>query len=230
MDFPTDGRKFRVWIFYNIKRKRDCFIYFLYILCYSFEREIKTESFGDFLVLVGKKRKFEFPEQFCRWRNWCLCLPVPGEICSGITWDVVKLLGMFCFWILIQKISFNFSLFFFKKSDFKILFLILMYRCIPWRYKKKGKSAGVGDIEFLLISSQKSPKWMFPKVPFFFLFFDRQVKICNFIFQFGGWVLWFSSNIFLNCIIRVVGNLMKVWRRQPIEKPLKKLGFLVNLG
>lgn len=35
--------------------------------------------------------------------------------------------------------------------------------CIPWRYKKSGKSSGVGDIEFLLISSQKSPKWMFPK-------------------------------------------------------------------
>lgn len=35
--------------------------------------------------------------------------------------------------------------------------------CIPWRYKKNGKSPDVCDIEFLLISSQKSPKWMFPK-------------------------------------------------------------------
>lgn len=40
--------------------------------------------------------------------------------------------------------------------------------CIPYRYRKTNQSSTVqgtqiDDLEFLLISSQKSPKWMFPK-------------------------------------------------------------------
>ncbi|KAK4362072.1 hypothetical protein RND71_017313 [Anisodus tanguticus] len=40
--------------------------------------------------------------------------------------------------------------------------------CIPYRYRKTNKSSTVlgtqiDDLEFLLISSQKSPRWMFPK-------------------------------------------------------------------
>ncbi|KAI5660305.1 hypothetical protein M9H77_29098 [Catharanthus roseus] len=40
--------------------------------------------------------------------------------------------------------------------------------CIPWRFRRNNKSGSVhgpimDEIEFLLISSQKSPKWMFPK-------------------------------------------------------------------
>nr|XP_016500158.1 PREDICTED: nudix hydrolase 18, mitochondrial-like isoform X2 [Nicotiana tabacum] len=40
--------------------------------------------------------------------------------------------------------------------------------CIPYRYRKTNQSSTVqgtqiDDLEFLLISSQKSPRWMFPK-------------------------------------------------------------------
>lgn len=80
------------------------------------------------------------------------------------------------FWLNIKKVEificgvvFNFeNNFWVCLSDLSVNFY-QWRRCIPYRYRKTNQSSTVqgtqiDDLEFLLISSQKSPKWMFPKV------------------------------------------------------------------
>lgn len=68
-------------------------------------------------------------------------------------------------------------------------------RCIPYRSIKRdpsscvqqGSSTPIDDLEFLLISSQKNPRMMFPKVyRIFTIWFDWICMIEQLIMQ-GGW-------------------------------------------
>lgn len=99
-------------------------------------------------------------------------------------------------------------------------------RCIPYRYRNGGDGEIGDELEVLIITSQKGQGMMFPKVCIkVYIFLEKNAWILSRKKDCNDYALTFI----LNYIIRVVGNLMNLLRKQLSESQLKKLELLAML-